>query len=596
MATLSNLLPQNSTSNPLIVTAQKAVNDLTKIRDTMLSAKNGLTTQQNNLLNQPNIPTITPAKTAVGETPTQYDLNTKIYSPQQTSSTFYSKNNELTNQPEYYNDAGQKVVSLPTGAKIQPLDGGNDFVYGEPTRAFNRELNNIQTQRNAIQTQLESAANDYVTQVRGGNFPLTAKQQALVNNTNAMFEKLKNEQLIANQALTAITGQAGIRSGRNMYAPEINAGEIKATVDQGLQKIADIDLRRVDAINNMEVGFKQKNYEMVKDAYLVYEQSLKDKNNSLKEIQTQIQKNLQSVQDANELMEKEQFERVTKPIQDIQLLAAKSFAPLEIQQRIANSQSVGEAIAMAGDYLSNAPGEIGEFLSYQRITGSPISYEEWGDLKQEKIVNQKYAEAFATAKGRAAGTPDKPLAISIDGDMVTSQFTPTQIRQIDGSSEAKKLKSIQDLIGKLNAYKEVVNQPGGFDIIGSRKSILDSLYADLKIAYKEAANLGALTGPDVAIIQEAIKPAAGIQNLPGYLTGGLQKGVIASIDQARETAFRQAKNNFDSLISRYGSSDPYIQSLGTVLTENIDLNTKDNPLNIKFNINGETSLNNPLGL
>jgi|GEM_PF-4574645 len=138
-----------------------------------------------------------------------------------------------------------------------------------------------------------------------------------------------------------------------------------------------------------------------------------------------------------------------------------------------------------------------------------------------------------------------------------------QLNAIQNSPEGKQLLAIQDLQSKLNAYRQEASQPGGFDSVGSRKAILDSLYADLKIAYKNAAGLGALTGPDVAIITEAIKPISGITNYPGYLASGGQKGVLNSIDQALATINRQADTNYRSLISKYPDfqNTPYIQNL-----------------------------------
>lgn len=153
---------------------------------------------------------------------------------------------------------------------------------------------------------------------------------------------------------------------------------------------------------------------------------------------------------------------------------------------------------------------------------------------------------------------------SASSGLTQSGLSSSQIKQIESSPEAKKLQSLKDLKNKLQAYREVAAQPAGFDIYGSRKATLDSLYADLKIAYKDAAGLGALTGPDLTILSEAIKPMSGISNLAGYLTSGGQKGVLNSIDQAVKAAQKAADTNYNTLLSKYRGyqSDPYIQNLG----------------------------------
>lgn len=141
-------------------------------------------------------------------------------------------------------------------------------------------------------------------------------------------------------------------------------------------------------------------------------------------------------------------------------------------------------------------------------------------------------------------------------------FSDSQLKQIDSSPETKKLQALKDLKNKLNAYRIIAAQPEKFDVIGSRRAIADSLYADLKIAYKEAANLGALTGPDVSIIQQAIKPTSGgILDRIGYATSGGQKGTLGSIDTALKTLNTQQQTYGKTLTTKWGADDPYIRNI-----------------------------------
>ena len=176
------------------------------------------------------------------------------------------------------------------------------------------------------------------------------------------------------------------------------------------------------------------------------------------------------------------------------------------------------------------------------------------DTEPDKVLSPSEAAALGVPYGTTASE-----AALLAGTMLTDK----QQKDIEGSTEAKQLLAIKDLNNKLASYKTEVNQAGGFDSVGSRKAILDSLYADLQVAYKEAANLGAITGPDLGLIQAAIKPASGITNYPSYLLGGGQEGLNASIDTALSTIGSKARVFSDSLLSKYPGyeNDPYIQNL-----------------------------------
>ena len=102
----------------------------------------------------------------------------------------------------------------------------------------------------------------------------------------------------------------------------------------------------------------------------------------------------------------------------------------------------------------------------------------------------------------------------------------------------------------------------GFEATGEGKSLIDRAYADFKIAYKEAANLGALTGPDVGLIEEAVKPASGITNYYSYITSGGKEGIIKSLKRAEEQSKKEAITNYKNLLLRnpkYSESE-YVKS------------------------------------
>jgi len=130
------------------------------------------------------------------------------------------------------------------------------------------------------------------------------------------------------------------------------------------------------------------------------------------------------------------------------------------------------------------------------------------------------------------------------------------------SAEKKAIDSARGLLDALYRYKDLVAEHG-FEAFGKNKTALESAYADLKIKYKDAAGLGALTGPDVSILEEAIKPATGFGGAIGKLTSGGNKGILSGIDDSIRAVERGAKQKFDDLSVQYDkyTADPYINSL-----------------------------------
>lgn len=128
--------------------------------------------------------------------------------------------------------------------------------------------------------------------------------------------------------------------------------------------------------------------------------------------------------------------------------------------------------------------------------------------------------------------------------------------KVDASPQGKKIKSLGDLKQKLNNYRDLVSEYGTETPFGGQKSSLDAAYADLKIAYKTAAELGALTGPDVELLEQAIKPAsfggllAPVKRAGAVASGQGKGSILAGIDQTLKSVDANAKTNIDQLKAR----------------------------------------------
>lgn len=213
----------------------------------------------------------------------------------------------------------------------------------------------------------------------------------------------------------------------------------------------------------------------------------------------------------------------------------------------------------------NAPQAVIEAAKKAKTTVEAVQAlgEYAGDILDTKLKKAQIAKIYADAK---------------KSDTVSGNLTATQVKQVDNSPQGKKLTSLSNLYQLSNTYKKLVDTYG-FKAAGKEKSLIDSAYADLKIAYKEAANLGALTGPDVTILEEAIKPSAGgaIKYLNYKLNGG-KEGISAAITTSLGRAEQEALKNYKQLVTRDPSyvGSEYVRSLISPFAtqiENTDLKT-----------------------
>ena len=101
---------------------------------------------------------------------------------------------------------------------------------------------------------------------------------------------------------------------------------------------------------------------------------------------------------------------------------------------------------------------------------------------------------------------------------------------------------------------------------GPKKAVLENAYTELQLAYKEAANLGVLNGPDLGLVESAIRSAT-----PGFFgnagnilrLGGGTRNLVANLEQAQTTLNSAASLHAEQLYARdpaYQSS-LYVQSL-----------------------------------
>lgn len=142
-----------------------------------------------------------------------------------------------------------------------------------------------------------------------------------------------------------------------------------------------------------------------------------------------------------------------------------------------------------------------------------------------------------------------------------TQLTQKEFKDVDLSTEGKALKTLADLKSAVTQYDALIAQEG-FALTGEGRKRLDALYADVKIKWKEAAALGALTGPDLELIEQAVPAATGFGRLNPFER---PENVRATLAQTVAGIDRNARGKYDQLVLRNGryETSPYVRTLGT---------------------------------
>jgi len=156
-----------------------------------------------------------------------------------------------------------------------------------------------------------------------------------------------------------------------------------------------------------------------------------------------------------------------------------------------------------------------------------------------KSYLDKPAETKPTAPLR--GTPEY-LRMLREEEAVKASFRPQPQGGTGGptpqslraqATYKKRKETLDNLLDAVELYRTQLTESGIEVLPGEQKARLTGAYANLKLLAKDAAELGALTGPDVVILEQmfnnpATKTGAALNVLQ---LGGRAKGLLSQLDQ-----------------------------------------------------------------
>ena len=286
----------------------------------------------------------------------------------------------------------------------------------EPATPEKTALDTLTTNLQTIQTDLETKWNEKqkeIDSINNGTHPLTAIEQAQLDDIRRSYDKMKQDQIEINKRYEGGVKASNVARGLSEFAQYDAEGRMFTAMSAGADKVRAIDAEMTKSVNDLTAAFRKDDLAAIKESYDEYNKLLESRATSIKEIYSATTAFQKTLADQKKQAIEDEYNQVTKPIQDIGLDAAKNNAPPEIRAAIKASKSVDEAIAAAGDWLQTGTGDMALYLQYKRDTQAqglvPKLFQDWADERQAKEtaadISKAYKTAYASAAGKAAGTP-----------------------------------------------------------------------------------------------------------------------------------------------------------------------------------------------
>lgn len=218
----------------------------------------------------------------------------------------------------------------------------------------------------------------------------------------------------------------------------------------------------------------------------------------------------------------EKQEEEDKLIQSMIIEAANAGAPLSLIEKAKSAGSAEGVASLVGKYSAS-------YLDRQ--------------LKQAQLAN-----IYSTIAERNKTIEDSKKTTAVSSKM-------------DADDDFKKLKGNAELKSALIAYQSAVEEGGAKRKDTAGGANLDTLYQDVLQAYRAAKNLGALQGPDLQLVDDAIKRATFEKTGTGKVTNVALFGIPTTLKRAKTE-----KNALSSIATAFDTVDRNTERFKSIIS------------------------------
>lgn len=405
----------------------------------------------------------------------QQALNTPQTTPEQTDT---SKTD--TSTPQAPQSLDEQITTLLGGLN------SSDENIDQDTQT---QLTPLQQQQQELQTQLDKAATNALTQLKqisSGTYPLSSSEQSLLSSTKDTYVATIQAQQTANSAFEGSIAATMASLGISTSAPTEALGEMHAAISAGNGKIADLNAQMATSLANLQIGFQKSDYTMISDSWDKTSTYMQSRIKTLQDMQTQ-------VLDAAKQQKQDAKDYTTTALQYV--VASAQFTETQKQNAIQNA------------------------FSQQQITESQrhnMAEESiaWTNANKHNYQLSDDGTIFDSTTGSVVAAPDAVAR----GVVSTTDPNGSDINQaIANAAASNKLSaptqtSIGPILGVINAAKAMAdNNPGGkFGGINPLNVVNDSSIFGIGLPFRQASmsnagvqNRGAINGINLKVQQWA---------------------------------------------------------------------------------------------
>jgi hypothetical protein len=263
--------------------------------------------------------------------------------------------------------------------------------------------------------------------------------------------------------------------------------------------------------------------------------SQEERNAQTLSLQNALQKAKQGVSETQIGMLREQT-GLTKAKMDEQRRLVEKDADRRFQMQLAE---YNRGVAMQTALMSAG-------VAYQTNQDRLDSEERQTALKEMNDLTLAQMKAEAARETNATKKAEKEEAIQ--------RAQAGQALQVESSPNGKFISGINRFLPLVNRYEKLVALHG-LQPVGENATQMATVYAQLKTAFKEMENLGALSGPDVQILVETLPAAFGPLNTAGTaaIRGGAA-GILKSTQEIKANIMKSFPKYFGQIEQVHGGN------------------------------------------
>lgn len=254
---------------------------------------------------------------------------------------------------------------------------------GSPGDQYNQDIaDNLDEQTKALEDR-----QNQVDQIMNGTFPLSPAQQTILTTTKSQFDAIAQMQATANTSYQQAVALAGNRLGLNVQNQQEYLAEQNKAVNDGLQKINNLDAVASITIANLQQSFMDKDYAMINDNYNALQKTLESKQDAIASLQKRTDDLYTSTRDYNEKVKEFQQSQALEQAK-FNLDLTENGYKYENGKIVIDTSSAGDGTA--------TPGHTGNTLldSNTKITTSGVHYVDGTNLTGKDATNMQHLAAY----------------------------------------------------------------------------------------------------------------------------------------------------------------------------------------------------------